>query len=302
MLAPNEAIPFDSEFLKFPLLVSDKLDGMRCLIFPDGAYSRNMKLLRSGMQDHLEPLISRAKALNVVFDGELYIHGIKFGPIMSNITNGEIPPPPNLLFYGFDCVFANQWGGSPHPFRIRQEHLNAYLYAARSTEILEQREVRNAAQLEEEYDNSLARGYEGIIARDPDGRYKHNRGTLKEGLIFKFKEWVTEDAQIIGYEQATRMKTEIREGERTRDVFGHLERSHKQDTREVYEGIGSILVRLRDGTETGCGIARGVSLGITWANRLDFVGKWVEIRYMKHGAKDKPRFAGITRFRPDLEE
>ena len=48
----------------------------------------------------------------------------------------------------------------------------------------------------------LCEGYEGIMLRDPFGRYKHGRSTLKEGGLAAIKRFVDAEARIVGtYEQ-----------------------------------------------------------------------------------------------------
>jgi len=134
------------------------------------------------------------------------------------------------------------------------------------------------------------------------GHYKHGRATLNDKLIYKRKKWVTDDAKIVDFTQGTAMKDEVQSGPRTRDVHGHLERTTAKDTRELVDRIGSIVVQFRDGTTCGTGFKKDADdEGLCWDNRLDFLERWVEVKFQKHGMKDKPRLAGIVRYRPDLD-
>ena len=123
--------------------------------------------------------------------------------------------------------------------------------------------------------------------------------------MYKFKEFVTDDVMIVGFEQQKQMKPEYAESEdRTRDVMGYMERSHKQEHYELIDEIGSVIVRDNNGREFGACFARGFdpdAHGMNWHTKDKFIGKMVEIRYMKIGMKDVPRMAGIMRFRPDKE-
>jgi DNA ligase-1 len=314
MLAPNEQVDFDDPRIPKRVLVSDKLDGMRVLAIDGTLYSRNLKPLRKEIQDRWKDFLRLSDEHGLVFDGEIFEYGNPdFGSLMSKISRGGADVPDTLKIHVFDCVRRSQWASKEsHPFYARVQLLTLALTeskefdltrVARSSGVvpLQQREVVSPQELEREMTEALARGTEGLIARDPNGRYKHGRGTLNEGLIFKFKEWVTQDGRITGFNQATAMTDEYRESDRGKDVFGHRERSHKQETRELVEGIGSYEITLADGRVIGAGVKKGVTLPITWENRDSFRGKWAEVEFMEHGAKDKPRFSRIKRLRPDLD-
>lgn len=151
---------------------------------------------------------------------------------------------------------------------------------------------------------ALDRGYEGLIVRSKHKKYKHGRATLREASMWKFKEWVTVDVQIIGFEQATRMTKAYRESDRGRNEDGSKARTTARDTRQKIEDYGSIKVRDAEGKQFCVGISKEASHlrdEITWARRHEWVGRWVEIKYQEHGTKDKPRFGRIVRLRPDLD-
>ena len=174
-----------------------------------------------------------------------------------------------------------------------------------NTVIVAQVPVQTAAQAQELYQQNLLDGYEGLMLRSPRSKYKHGRCSLRECIMYKFKEFVTDDVMIVGFEQQKQMKPEYAESEdRTRDVMGYMERSHKQEHYEYIEEIGSVIVKDSNGRQFGACFARGFdpeAQGITWKNREKFIGKMCEIRYMRIGMKDNPRMAGITRLRPDKD-
>ena len=98
------------------------------------------------------------------------------------------------------------------------------------------------------------------------------------------------------------MKTEYAKSDRGEDELGRTIRTSAKATREEYDGIGSIVLMSSDGVEFCAGTAKECDLKITWDNRDIHLGRWVEVRFMRHGAKDKPRFAGITRTRYELSD
>jgi DNA ligase-1 len=162
---------------------------------------------------------------------------------------------------------------------------------------------QEAEQLYEEY---LARGFEGLISRDPEGGYKHGRSTPRDGLMYKFKQMATIDVKIVGFQQKERMTDDYKNSDRGREEDGSITRTSSKSTRElVPDCIGATQVRLDDGTTCNVCLKRGVSyeaLGISWKNRKKFIGRYVEIEYQECGTKDRPRLGRIIRLRPDLDE
>ena len=322
MLAPNRAIDFSSDLLKFPYLVSDKMDGMRAITIDGQMFSRSMKPLREGVHEYFSEFLIEADWAGLVFDGELYSEEVPFNRLMSTFSRGGADVPSHVKYCIFDMMTKEEWlNGTERPFANRVNECNSWLhyhhkrlyeiykttghplpYPSFRAVAVSQHVVENAEELRDRFNRAMSRGYEGLIIRDPLGRYKHGRGTLNEGLIYKFKEWVTVDAKIVGYNRSTRMKKEYAESDRGKDELGRTKRTSAKSTREEIDGIGSIVVQSSDGVEFACGTDKDCDFKISWDTRDDFLGEWVEVRFMRHGVKDKPRFAGITRLRSDLSD
>tara|TARA_R110000824_G_scaffold361868_1_gene549766 strand:- start:833 stop:1864 length:1032 start_codon:yes stop_codon:yes gene_type:complete len=321
LLAPNRAIDFTSDLLKFPYLVSDKMDGMRAITIDGQMFSRSMKPLREGIHEYFSEFLIEADRAGFVFDGELYSEEVPFNKLMSTFSRGGADVPSHVRYCIFDMMTKDEWlNGTERPFanrvtecenwmhhhRKRLAHIyetaKIWPYPSSKAFAVPQYIVENSENLQKRFDSAMSRGFEGLIIRDPLGRYKHGRGTLNEGLIYKFKEWVTVDAKIVGYNKSTRMKKEYADSDRGKDELGRTKRTSAKNTREEIDGIGSIIVQSSDGVEFACGTDKDCDFTISWDTRDDFLDKWVEVRFMRHGVKDKPRFAGITRLRPDLSE
>ena len=309
LLAPNEAVPFDSRYITYPMMASTKFDGNRLLIRPDGFWSRSLKPQpNKHLATHFKDLLALAKELNVVFDCEWYSHEMTFSQMQSVMRSFAEPIPVGMSAYVFDMLKLAEWeiGGEPK-FDARVKRYTGVLMDGRpaNTVIVAQVPVQTAAQAQELYQQNLLDGYEGLMLRSPRSKYKHGRCSLRECIMYKFKEFVTDDVMIVGFEQQKQMKPEYAESEdRTRDVMGYMERSHKQEHYEYIEEIGSVIVKDSNGRQFGACFARGFdpeAQGITWKNREKFIGKMCEIRYMRIGMKDNPRMAGITRLRPDKD-
>ena len=56
--------------------------------------------------------------------------------------------------------------------------------------------VNNPEEVEALFEKALESEYEGVILRNPHGRYKFGRASLGQNIIFKVKPFVTLDAKL----------------------------------------------------------------------------------------------------------
>ena len=328
MLAPNEAVEFDDPRLKFPMYASVKYDGIRLKMMPETPvnrvfgqdhaviFSRQHTVQSNALHRYFKALLQLVQTQQIVLDGKLWSPVLKFNEIMSAIKKPL--PEHQLQYHVFDMMTLDEWqNGTEQPFMDRVEEYRSWITRhCRGMATLshspmpkvvpvEQCLVRNAPELEAFYTTAITYNHEGCMVRGLRSRYKHGQGTLNEGLIFKFKKWVTTNAQIIGFKQATRRKLGTENEDRTRDAMGHLKPSAVKATREPIQEIGSVQVQLKDGTKCCVGGGKGDTLGkamLTWHRRQDFIDRWVEIKFQEHGVRNKPRMGQIVRFRPDLDK
>lgn len=352
MLAPNEQPDLDT--LNYGLLASTKLDGCRLLSYKGELVTRSLKPLQNKqLREKFEPLRARTENSNLTLaDGEIYAEGIPFYMITScfktldytakksikawdklceeydmDITREEVLE--KLKFYMFDCVYGDEFEDT---FDYRNIHLHDL---AREFEGLvvpvHQQMVHSADEVRTMFKEVLDRGYEGLILKDPHGRYKFGRGTLNEALIFKVKPYVTLDAQIIGVKQATKVDPNA---PKTINELGRSVTSKKKEDRILIPRAKTFTViyeqecsKCNNGlTYTGIdecphmkcdkcnesGTTKhevDVNIGRTekerdeiYANKESYLGRWIEYKGLLVGAKDVPRSCNMVRWREDKDE
>jgi DNA ligase-1 len=293
ILAPNEKV--DLSTLKFPLLASYKLDGIRC-IFKDGQmFSRSLKQFpNTALKASFSDLAILSKDRNIILDGELLAKSLVFNDLSGLIRQLYKELPEDLYFYCFDAIHNEEFNQS---FRTRTSLLEISGIAHPRFKILTQWAVSSVEEVTNLYESALAWGCDGLILRDPNGRYKFGRGTIKEGLIYKLKPFQTFDAEIIGVTQAT----EAREGsEKKINELGRSVTSKKKDDRVLIEKASAFVV-LHNGIELKVTIAMtDVEKESIWQNRERYIGKMIEYKGMLVGAKDLPRHPVFIRFREDI--
>jgi len=290
MLAPNASI--DIKTLKYPLLVSYKLDGIRC-IFKDGQMtSRALKQFPNvQLRARFEHLVKMSKDENILLDGELLAKSTTFNELSGLTRQLDKELPNDLYFYVFDAV-KNQNFDQPFKDRLHNLHLGSTPYI----KIVKQRVIYTVEEVNKYYEEALDCGCDGLILRDPNGKYKFGRGTVKEGLIYKMKPFQTFDAKIIDVIQGT----EVREGaEKKINELGRSVTSKKLADRVLIEKASAFVVKYK-------GLDLKVTIAMTdkekeevWQNRKKYIGRMIEYKGMLVGSKDLPRHPVFLRFRGD---
>lgn len=279
MLAWNKE--FALEDVKLPVYVSEKIDGIRCIIHDGGIpRTRDNKPIPN---DYIRNTIRQAN-LPAGFDGELITinkDGSRktFHEIQSDImsTDGE----PKFQYLVFDYVTHENY---KFPFYVRQTEIVfyvgiidlAWLYPVRPIE------VESLSMLQELCDNNSYLG-EGSILRSPDGKYKFGRSTFNEQLLLKVTPWRRDEAICYGVEEEM-----INDDPRTKC---------KANLRPAGT-LGKLVVGYSAGGKKfriGSGFTRELKNEL-WDNRKALIGKTITFKYKPYGTKDVPRtpiFVGI---------
>jgi ATP-dependent DNA ligase len=214
------------------VFMQPKLDGVRCVISKDGAYSRTGKewLNIHHITANLEPFFE--KYPDVILDGELYNHELKddFEKIISLVRKTKPKEGDRVESAGYVQFHCYDYIPGPAlrraKFSSRIVWLEAELpvsYCVKFVSTYEVNKYEEALNLHN--DGFLASGYEGSILR-LDRPYECKRSYNLQ----KFKDFHDTEATIIGYEAGKGKFTGL---------------------------IGKFLMQDDDGVEFGCPIGKG---------------------------------------------
>jgi DNA ligase 1 len=293
LLAPREdplSYPNYFKGLRYPLLVSPKYDGIRCIIKDNTALSRTGKMLPS-LQVQEE--FTRENHI----DGELIV-GNPTDFDVYNRTQSHVmseDKPAEISYFAFDYT------GPAHlhkPFIDRLEVLAELTGSSYPNVFFVKHDwVENEEELLEMEEKYLREGYEGVILRDPMARYKNGRGTFREGIIYKLKRFTDDEAVIVALKEKM-----TNTNEQERDELGYAKRSHKQEGKVGAGMVGAFLVKYgEDILEIAPGSFTHQQLTEMWEYPSLAVGATLKFRYFNHGIKDKPRFPRATGFRTGVD-
>lgn len=283
MLAPSKTP--DTSKLKYPMLASYKLDGIRATVQNGVLLSRNMKpIANKNVQE-------RFKDLPNGLDGELIV-GDPFGEGVfqrtSSVVMSHDKPAEDVTFHVFDIHVENT------PFKARLELVGFPESLPKHTIKVEHWEVLNESELLIVENNALEAGYEGLMLRSPDGPYREGRSTAREGYLFKIKRFMDSEAEIL--DTFEEMENTNEAGV---DELGHTERSSSKSGMVGKGTLGGFQVRdlkTRVAFRIGGGLTAEQRANL-WAIRAELPGQIVKYKYFPVGVKDKPRFPVFLGFR-----
>jgi DNA ligase-1 len=281
--------------LNFPLLASQKLDGVRCVIKDGVALSRKLLPFRN---KHLQKLLGGTQFEGM--DGEIIV-GDPFAPDCFRRTQSftsSIEGVEDFVFYVFDKI---NMPSAPFEVRLRDVEDEANFVVNRVAHqkldhiaSVDHMWITNQDELEEYEAHILSKGGEGVMLRDPTGPYKFGRSTLKEGYLMKVKRFHDSEAVITGFEEQMHNTNEAQVSE-----LGLTKRSHEKAGMVAAGTLGAFVVNDK-GTEfsIGTGLTAELRQEI-WDNQQAYLGKLVKYKYFPSGGKEKPRHPVFLGFRDE---
>ena len=270
--------------VQYPVLVTPKLDGIRCLKIDGKAVSRNFKPIPN---KHIRLWIEKYFPDGV--DGELIVEGESFQSTTSAVMreSGE----PNVVYYVFDYVRPSDTilGDVGVPYWKRMENLADYLEGVPKKfcyKVLPVK-IENEEELLDFEHKCLHDGHEGVMIRTPHSPYKCGRSTVKEGYLLKLKRFEDAEAEIVGFEERMHNANEAK-----KDAFGRTERSSHKANMVPMGVLGAFRVKCRTFAKefsigTGMDDAQRAEF---WKKRKQLMGEAVKFKYQPIGVKDVPRF------------
>lgn len=221
---PMKCQTFREKKLQYPVAGQPKLNGLRCVLkwektsIGDGLFAKDeyKATLRTkeGLEYVLPHITSSLSAihfkyndLNLVFDGELYIHGKKLNQIKASCpminSNGTLSKasgnPTEVQFYIFDLAIET----TLQKYRIETlTYLNSFnlincnqsIFCNNDIKLVESVMIQNDYEATIFRNNCIRVGYEGCVLRTLDAEYAFGS---RPSFIMKFKDHMDSEFLII---------------------------------------------------------------------------------------------------------
>jgi len=314
--------------IKYPVIGSPKLDGIRCLKVNGKMVSRNFKeipneyiakdlacLVPEGFDGELLlKRITRSPRINQKKDPEGYQkeldemakfntlaenkpHLIPFNYVSSEVMrfDGE----PDYVYYVFDYVMGD--GTQPYQERIKALKESFGNNEGRKISIVPTFLINNEEELSLAEQKCIDDGFEGLMIRDPNGTYYTPRYLTKKALGKRADNRSNaKEGILLKIKRFEDSEAEIigfqearsNQNEKEMGVFGYHERSSKKEGIVLKDTLGALLVRdIKTGVEFRIGTGLNDSdRTYFWSNRETELGQIVKYKCQKAGEKEKPRF------------
>ncbi len=272
----------DVAALRWPLLASPKLDGIRAIVRDGIVVSRNLKPIPNRRvqaifgKDWLEGL-----------DGELLVGDPTDPRAFLGTTSGVMSREgePDVFFHVFDCC---REPGRPYHERLGMAR-DLATGSGRAV-MVEQTVVTTAEEANAYEATQLDLGYEGVMLRDAKSPYKFGRGTLSKQDLMKLKRFEDAEARVLGLEELLHNSNEATVG-----LLGQTERGHSKAGMVGMGTLGALQVVGVGGRWDGVAFNIGSGFDVAthraiWENGEGWIGRLVKFKFFPLGSKEAPRF------------
>lgn len=206
MMLPMLAHSFEKKKhkIRFPAYIQPKFDGVRCIarvIGEEGGTPIVQLLTRAGKQwdiPHIALELAKIMPLDMVLDGEIYLHGKTFQEI-SKLVKKQRPESRDLEYHVYDVPVYD--GDDSLPFWKRLLALIGVDKAITDAEIKHivmcpTSSVLNEQDVYEIQSELLELGFEGAIVRSKEGIYKFG---YRSSDLLKVKTFIDDEFEVVGF-------------------------------------------------------------------------------------------------------
>ena len=290
---PMLAAPTKDEelrLLKFPKLISPKLDGVRaiCVYSAQGVPELVSRKFIRIPNEHTQRLFAREEFIGL--DGELCVGPATAKNLMQVTTSGvmRVEGEPDVVWHVFDC-----YGKPELPYAQRAKFAKQVCQEFGATWVPHY-PATSYEQMMAIEENIVSEGYEGAMIRCPHAPYKQGRSTVKQEWLLKIKRFADGEAEVLDT-----IEQERNDNEAVADNLGYAKRSTHQAGKSAAGILGALRVR-----DIASGVEFQIGTGFTheqrtnlWEGRRLLIGKLVKYKHFPIGVKDKPRFPTFVGFR-----
>lgn len=288
----------DLDALRYPKLASCKLDGIRAIVLDGQICTRNLKPIRN---DYIRSLLSNP-LLNGL-DGELVVGPVNSPTIFCDTLSGVMSKEgePDFTFWVFDSfinpndTFSVRYASVKQLYDRLPIELSVFISVLDHSVAMDSNDVTIMEQA------AIDKGFEGLMLRAPDGKYKFGRASKKEETLLKIKRFMDFEVVVTGFKEQLHNANAA-----TIDNLGATERSSHKENMIPMGTLGALIA-------TGCipGTSEvlefSVGTGFTdvlrqeiWDNKEKYLGKTITIKFFDYGGYVKARMPVFKGFREDI--
>ena len=181
-----------SHDIRFNCYVQPKIDGCRGIFHTQKIYSR-----KGNEFINLKHIVDEILDCPFILDGELYSDKINFQELCGlikkkKLNNKDKENIKNVIYIVYDIILDDH-------FQERYNKLKTYFdNTFKYVKLLLTEECKNHEEIDIKKDEYIKNGYEGIIIRNKNGKYKENS---RSSDLQKYKDFLDREYEIIGFKK-----------------------------------------------------------------------------------------------------
>jgi len=257
------------------VVVEPKLDGFRCIaMIQDGKCSLMSRNGKSITRNFVDTVCKELESLNLddcILDGELM--GRTFKETTQQVHKKTNPDVTHIKFHVFDYLSFEDWKNQETKTTCQEsrESIEDMCFEARTSFIKTvPRWIVNPLEIQKYHDIFVQDGYEGVMVKTLNTKYKFGRGSN----VLKHKAFFDTDVLCIGFEEGTGKHKGV---------------------------LGAVIVSYNDvRVNVGSGFSDRQREEI-WNNQQGYRMKMCEVRYQEETDDGSLRFPTFRAWRPDKD-
>jgi len=281
--------------LRYPVLCSTKLDGIRAIRANGTLLSKRLKPIPN------KSIRDRSMVLPGGYDMELYNPFLSYSGIESIVMSRKHKDSDLIQFHVLDNFSLEKITYEQRIRSINKDvgcwHEPPFIFEHPIYIFTPQVLLSRLLTIE-------ASGGEGICFRDPNGLYTQkgtvdNRSTLKEQTLVKFARYLRTELLIIGFEEQMENVNPT-----NHNALGAMDRSSHQDNMIPKNTLGAFICQHPDGYTVNVGTGVGLTNQLRkriWMNQDKYLGKFIVGKHKPVGQKDKLRHPIFMGFRNGID-
>lgn len=313
-MKPMLASDWAEDKVKLPVIAQPKIDGVRGLNMTGVLTGRSLK---QHANKHVTQLFSHPDIVG--FDGEFAAEIETHSNLCSLTTSAlsTIEGEPYVLLWVFDYI-TDETVNLPYQERYEIMNILVHKYLVQQQNepgnrlrVVPSVLCRTMEDLLTTDDMFLDMGFEGTIIRDPHGKHKQGRSTVREGGLLRIKRFIDAEFEITEVVEGVTNTNDAQQNE-----LGQQFRSTHQENmvpngmvgalmgtliKDVIARDGAILFKKGDTVKVGAG-------KLSHNDRIKFfreqsliLGRIGKFQLFPKGIKDKPRFPTFQCFRSKID-
>jgi DNA ligase-1 len=159
----------------------------------------------------------------------------------------------------------------------------------------------------------LTMGYEGTIIRDPQGKYKQGRSTIKEGGLLRIKRFIQEEGTVLSIEEGVTNNNPAQINE----LGKTFRSSHKENMipnglianmmvrvhKDIYDPQDKkkLLIKKDQVIKVSAGRLTAKQKAEYFKDPSKILGRVIKFNFFPKGHKDEPRFPTFQLFKADSD-